>query len=137
MNAILRVSLALLIVSTAFSAGTPKNEAHDVSIIGLIAAPERFAGKLVCVMGFLNIAFEGDAIYLHEEDFRRSLYMNSLFVHADDGMMKELKKLSGHYVLIEGIFDPSQKGHMGLSSGGVIKISRADVWTPGPVPAGP
>ena len=137
MNAVFRVSLALMIVSSALGAGTPKKEAEDVSIIRLIAAPERFAGKLVCVIGFLNIAFEGDAIYLHEEDFRRSLYMNSLFVHADDDMMTELKKLSGHYVLIEGIFDPSQKGHMGLSSGGVTKISRADAWRPGPVPAGP
>lgn len=103
----------------------------------LIAAPERFAGKLVCVIGFLNIAFEGDAIYLHEEDFRRSLYMNSLSVQADDGMMTDLKKLSGHYVLIQGIFDPSQKGHMGLSSGGITKISRADAWNPGPVPTRP
>jgi hypothetical protein len=137
MSPVLRVSLALAIVSSALGAGTPKNEAQDVSIIRLIAAPERFAGKLVRVIGYLNIEFEGDAIYLHEEDFRRSLCMNSLFVHADDDMMTELKRLSGHYVLIEGIFDPSQTGHMGLSSGGVTKINRADAWTPRPIPAGP
>ena len=137
MNSLLRLSLALVIVSSALGAGTPRNEAEDVSIMRLIAAPERFAGKLVCVIGFLNIAFEGNAIYLHEEDFRRSLYMNSLFVHADDTMMTQLKKLSGHYVLIQGIFDPSQKGHMGLSSGGITKISRADAWNPGPIPTSP
>ena len=130
MTVTLRLCIIFVIISSAFSAGTPNNEAEDASMIRPIAAPEHFDGKLVRVIGFLNIAFEGDAIYLHEEDFRRAIYMNSLFVQADDSMMKELKKLSGQYVIIEGVFDPSQTGHMGLSSGGITKINRADPWKP-------
>jgi hypothetical protein len=47
-----------------FAAGTPENP-ERVSILTLLAAPDRYAGKNVRLMGFVNLEFEGDAIYLH------------------------------------------------------------------------
>lgn len=130
MNGLCRLLIVLLLVSGAFGAGTPDNNAQSVSIIRLIAAPERYDGKLVRVVGYLNMAFEGDSIYFHEEDFRRSLVENALWVEPAEGMRKELTKLSRRYVLIEGVFDASDTGHMGLFSGTIKKITRADAWKP-------
>ena len=74
---------------------------------------------------------------LHEEDFKRSLTTNALWVETKPEMMKQLKKVTGQYVIIEGLFDPSNKGHMGLFSGSIRDITRADAWKPGPVAAAP
>ena len=111
-----------------------RNEPRDVSIIRLIAAPRDYALKVVRVVGYLNIAFEGDAIYLHEEDYRRSLTTNALAILANPDLRTKLEKLTNQYVIIEGVFDPSVHGHMGLFSGSIGGISRADAWKPGPVP---
>jgi hypothetical protein len=41
----------------------------DVSMVQLLATPERFHGKRVRFTGFVHLAFEGNGIYLHKEDF--------------------------------------------------------------------
>ena len=128
MKRILRIWLLVAFASTAFSADAASDEVRTVSIIRLIAAPQQYAHKLVRVVGYLNIAFEGDAIYLHEEDFNRSLTANALWIDAKPEMRKELRKLSRGYVILEGVFDPSDTGHMGLFSGALNNITRADSW---------
>src|SRR5438034_11609304 len=49
----------------------------DVGMVALSAVPERYDGKFVRTHGFLCIEFEGDALYLHEEDYRHGLTKNS------------------------------------------------------------
>jgi hypothetical protein len=132
MKATFTIWLCFALASSVFSAGSARNEAHDVSIIRLIASPDDYAGKLVRVVGYLNVEFEGDAIYLHEEDFQRSLTTNALSIKAKPEMMRELKKLDRQYVILEGVFDPSDHGHMGLFSGAIENITRADSWAPTP-----
>jgi hypothetical protein len=39
---------------------------EEVSLIQLIATPERYHGKFVEVIGYMNLEFEGNAIYLHK-----------------------------------------------------------------------
>jgi hypothetical protein len=84
----------------------------------------------VRIVGYLNIAFEGDAIYLHKEDFNQSLTRNALWLEAKPEMRREMKKLNRRYVILEGIFDPSDTGHMGVFSGTLNDITRADSWNP-------
>ena len=131
-----RTLLYLMLVCTAFSADV-RPEPSDVSIIRLIGSPKDYARKAVRIVGYLSIEFEGDAIYLHEEDFKRSLTTNALWVDARPDAIANLKKLSGQYVIMEGIFDPTAKGHMGLFSGAIGNITRADAWNPGPAPTAP
>jgi hypothetical protein len=124
----LGIAFSVVLVFNAFAAGTANNEAHDVSIVRLIASPQDYARKLVRVVGYVSIGFEGDAIYLHEEDFKRSLTTNALWLQAKPEMMKELSKLSRQYIVLEGVFDPSDAGHLGLFSGTIRDITRADSW---------
>lgn len=137
MKTAFRTWLCFALVCTAFSAGVGRNEAHDVSIIRLIGAPKDYAHKLVRVVGYLNIGFEGDAIYFHEEDFKRGLTTNGLWIEAKPEMSKELEKLTGQYVIIEGVFDPSIHGHMSLFSGAIRDITRADAWKVEPAATAP
>ena len=130
----------LLIYVTAFAAqdtplkpvrtmaGSVRHDAIGVSLIRLIAAPQEYEKKVVRVIGYLRIEFEGNAIYIHEEDFRRSIPKNGLWLEASREMMLELRKLSDGYVLLEGVFDPKNTGHGGLFSGAIIEINRAQAW---------
>ena len=45
-------------------------------------------------------------------------------------MEREEKKLNQHYVLIEGIFDAQDHGHMGLFGGAIKNITRVETWPP-------
>lgn len=64
------------------SVGAPRPDAVGVSLIQLISSPEAFSKKPVRVVGYLHIEFEGNALYLHEEDFSRGLSRNSLSIEA-------------------------------------------------------
>jgi hypothetical protein len=43
-------------------------------------------------------------------------------------MDKRSAELDQKYVLVEGTFDAKMKGHMGLWSGSIQKITRCQVW---------
>ena len=58
-----------------------------VSLIQLIANPEKYDGKQVQVVGFLRLEFEGNALYLHEDDYTNNLYGNAVGI----GVTKEWK----------------------------------------------
>jgi hypothetical protein len=53
-------------------------EAEGVSLVQLIANPSVYQGKLVRVIGFCQLEFEGDALFLHREDFEQGLTKNAL-----------------------------------------------------------
>jgi hypothetical protein len=96
---------------------------YDVSLVELIVNPVVFHGKRVRVQGFLNLEFEGKAIYLHKEDNDYSITNNGLWVNVSgEGVFSSCK--SGSYVLLEGTFDAIEKGHMGAWSGSLDKVTR-------------
>jgi hypothetical protein len=68
----------------------------DVSMVQLLAAPEKFHGKLVGVFGFLRLEFEGDALYLHREDDTQGVTRNVVWVDRTEAMEREQEKLNAH-----------------------------------------
>jgi hypothetical protein len=62
------------------------NSADHVSIVQLIANPERYDGKRVQFIGFLRIEFEGTAVYLHREDYEWGIGKNALWINIPTGM---------------------------------------------------
>lgn len=111
----------------------PKQEITDpigVSLIQLIANPEKYDNKIVRLIGYLNLEFEGDAIYLHEEDNKHSITANSCWVNLTKEWRAKNKvaDFSNKYVILVGTFDMKDHGHMGMFSGGIRNITRLDVW---------
>jgi hypothetical protein len=102
----------------------------NVSIISLIANPEKFNGKTVQVVGYLNLEYEGDAIYLHKEDWKKGLRGNGLRVDFTSEIalnpMNHLKQCNKKYVIIIGTFimdkldDPY--------SGKITHITKLEDW---------
>jgi hypothetical protein len=103
-------------------------EPQDVSMVSLIADPQRFNGQFIRVIGFLHLEFEGNHLYLHSEDYKQAIYKNGLWLSLTKVQIKKEIKLSNRYVIAEGIFNSENKGHMGLSSGSLEKITRLDKW---------
>jgi hypothetical protein len=53
---------------------------YDVSMVRLLAEPDKFDGKRVRTAGYIHFEFEGNAIYLHEEDLTHGLLKNALWI---------------------------------------------------------
>jgi hypothetical protein len=97
-------------------------------MVQLIANAQKYDGKLIRVIGFLRLEFEGNELYLHREDYEKAISKNGIWVDVYSETMKQSKNLDMHYVLLEGIFNASDHGHGGASSGAIEKVRRAEIW---------
>jgi hypothetical protein len=98
----------------------------NLSIINLIATPEKYDNKIVRVIGFLNLEPEGNALYLHSEDYAKALKQNCIPITIE--INSETKKFSGKYVLIEGLFRSINDPRYIIASGYIEKIQRLAEW---------
>lgn len=100
-----------------------------MSLIELIANPLRYDRKQVQVIGFLRLEFEGDALYLHREDFDHAISKNAVsVVRPSDLSGKQLIQVDKKYVIWEGTFNARDRGHMGMFSGSLTHITRLEPW---------
>jgi len=108
------LAVALLIsMSCAGSQGRPE----VVSLTRLIVEPEEYDGQVVHVIGFLNIEFEGDALYASEDAYRGSMVNDRIWVDIPSGITNRREMFQHRYVLLKGTFDANDRGHMGMFSG--------------------
>jgi hypothetical protein len=122
---LLIVALAVCFVGQATAQST-----ELVSMVQLIASPEKFDGKVVQVVGFLRLEHEGDVLYLHEDDYRHRIRKNGLWVARNKIIADNINRLNMNYVLLVGTFNAGNKGHMSLNSGAITDIVNAEVWSP-------
>ena len=108
---------------------TSSGDVYAVSMIKLLANPEKYNGKRVMLDGFLNLEFEGNALYLHKEDYTHGISKNSLWVNLNDNISKEAHKYNKNYVLIVATFDANDTGHMGAFGGGLKNLTSVSVTT--------
>lgn len=121
---LLPILLALTIGGAAYA-----DEPRDVSIIQLITNPQQFDGKSIRVIGFMHLEFEGDAVYLHREDFEYSMEKNSLAIELSDSQGRSWRKLNDHYVIVEGRFSATAQGHFGARAGSLQDVIRLSNWS--------
>ena len=121
--------IALACVMTALLvAPIQAQEPTDVTLVRLIANPEKFDGKLIRVIGFLRLEFEGNVLYLHREDYENSILGDGIWVDVTPVVTKQSTTLNMNYVLLEGIFSARERGHMGMWSGSIKQVRRAQLW---------
>jgi hypothetical protein len=129
--AILAVSVrpALAQMEGYYPKGGPDIEAQEVSLVQLIATPERYDGKTVRLIGYLHLEFEGDAIYLHRDDFMIGISNNAVWIDLPkDIKPAEIKTVNDHYVICTAQFVASNHGHMGMFSGALTNVTRLEIW---------
>ena len=125
-----RLRAPLLVLAMFFLLARPlvAGEPVEVSLIQLIANPQAYQGKIVRVIGFVRLEFEGEAIYLHRDDYEHDITKNGLWIDISDALRKKRTQYDQRYVLLEGSFNANEKGHKGAWSGSIQRITRFDVW---------
>lgn len=116
--------LILIVALFASNAQGIAAEIPEVSLIQLIATPEKFDGKRVMVVGVAEIEFEGNALYLHKEDRDLSLYKNALWLEVPKDKEALWRAHSSEYVLVVGTFRDGNRGHEDMFSGALEGIIR-------------
>ena len=115
--------------SSSTPAESPSSQPAMISMVQLLADPQKFHGKRVQVIGFVHFEFEGNAIYLSKEDFDYGITKNGLWLSVTGSKQTgELRELNDNYAAVEGTFNAEMTGHMGLWSGSIENITMLRRW---------
>lgn len=81
-----------------------------ITVASLMATPDKYHNQVVWVKGYLNLEFEGDAIYWRQRDYQANQYRNSFYVQFTDSLYqtKPVAAYSQHHVMVRGTFDANQ-----------------------------
>lgn len=128
------IGLMLLIAGVGVSVGAPKKQPGPINVgmIPLLASPEKYNGKIIQTIGFLNIGSmrENDNLWLHEDDGKFSLYKNSFALDLTDDQRKQFLHLNHTYVLITGTLHSEGPEGTKMNSGIIVDIKQLDGWQP-------
>jgi hypothetical protein len=104
-------------------ASAPPGSPVLVSLVALLSRPEDFDGKAVQVVGYGHLEFEGNALYLHQEDCERGLVTNSIrLALPGDG---PFLPFNDRYVIVAGVFRATP-GEAAIRPGTLTEIFRYD-----------
>jgi hypothetical protein len=124
----MKLIACVCIIATLFVASIEAQEPTNVTLVQLIANPEKFDGRLIRVIGFLRLEFEGNVLYLHREDYENAILGDGIWVDVTPAITKRSATLNMKYILLEGVFSSSDRGHMGMWSGALKQIRRVEIW---------
>jgi hypothetical protein len=94
--------------------------------VRVIARPELYHGKRISLIGYMNLEFEGNAIYHSEEEYRHAQSQDAIWLDVDG--MKPKPPLARGWVIVEGTFNGERRGHLGSYAGTLERITRLDAW---------
>lgn len=97
-----------------------------ISVANLLANPKKYHNQSIWVKGYLNIEFEGDAIYWHQKAYKTHQYRKSFYVQFSDSLyqVKPIAAYSQHYVILKGIFNANND----LRPGSIQAIESINVY---------
>ena len=88
--------------------------------------PEKYHDKKIAISGYLNLEFEGNALYASKSDCNARFYNKGAYLHISTEKRYALKdKDVNHiYVSLTATFRKDMKGHFGLWLGGLTDIEN-------------
>jgi hypothetical protein len=108
---------------------SPPPQPLQVSLIQLIATPDKFDGKLIYVCGLLEMSREGDLLFLDQSDRDNVILSNAIWVRRTEQMGKDRLTLNGKYVAVVGIFRVGFKEQLGTPGNGIPEVSHVEFWS--------
>ena len=114
--------LLMLLLSGQLFAQVP-----TVSILQLIATPEKYDGQVVRFEGVTHVEFEGNAIYVSKEHWKAQVSSFAIWMDLKEELAKSRQWLNGKYCIVEGTFHAKDRGHMGLFMGALSDVTMFDV----------
>lgn len=123
----------MFLAGVAISVSASKHqEPVNVGMIPLLASPEKYNGKVIQTIGFLNIGSmrENDNLWLYERDGELSLFKNSFSLDLSDDQRKQFMHLNHTYVLITGTLHSDGPEGTSMDSGIIVHVTKLDGWHP-------
>lgn len=122
--------LALLIGSAHCAIAQPMLDYESVSLINLIATPERYDNKKVVAAGWITLELENMSLCIAKEVPSGK---ECVWVELDDETrnhqafekrLNQWRQHNGKLVVVHGVFGKANQGHLGGWSGALQKIER-------------
>lgn len=125
------VTLLLSTWSSRLLWGASKiGEPTSVGMVALLAAPQKYNGRVVRTWGFLNLRADDNAIFLHKEDCEIPLLKNSFRLDLTEDQQAQFKNLNQTYVMVEGTLHSAGPDGPALNSGTFVHITLVHGWKP-------
>ncbi|GAK50705.1 hypothetical protein U14_01938 [Candidatus Moduliflexus flocculans] len=136
-----KYSVILIIVLLSISSESVCDEIQHISLIQLIAHPEKYHQKIIRIEGYFHYHFEDVALYLSKIDADYLIGVNAVWLSFAESATMEahqvefppgkerLSYFSCKYVLIEGRFNQEVHGHLGAYSGTIEQVTRIQELT--------
>jgi hypothetical protein len=121
--------LLLPVLFVSIVAAEPSTPPTPVTMAQLVVTPERLDGKLVRIVGFVSLESEDVALYDNENSYRHVLFRNAIWLELDDARIEQNRRLHRRYVLVEGVFNQSARGHLNSFAGAITDITRFELWS--------
>jgi hypothetical protein len=124
--------LVALGVGGAVSGAHRRSKPVVIGMIPLLAAPQKYDGKVIRTWGFLNIGriAEDDSLWLHKEDILASLLKDSFALELTQKQRRQFKSLNHTYVEVQGVMHSKGPAGPSLECGTISNITMVHGWTP-------
>jgi hypothetical protein len=105
---------------------TTNSKPINVSMIALLATPERYNNRQVEIVGYLRIGYmpEDDSLWLYKEDAKKRIFKNSFGLILTPEQRKLFTQLNESYVVVEGLFEEAEEGSSQSNSGYIRNVVR-------------
>lgn len=105
---------------------------QDVRLVDVLAAPAKFHGKRISVVGYYHGEFEGSSLSVSERasrahDDKKSIWRGDPSTFAGDHAIRDKNDA---WIRVDGVFLQGPAGHMGLWPGEIVRLTRIEVLKP-------
>jgi hypothetical protein len=103
-------------------------DAEAVSLVQLIATPERFDGKRVIVSGVAKIRIDASGLFLSEADADHDVTRNAIWLAFGREVLGRTRwaEFNRKYVYAVGTFRAGERGRLEAYSGALVHVERID-----------
>ena len=133
MRCLVAACLACVLFGSMFAIS--QTRPTTISLVQLLASPQKFVGKAVMVQGFLRFYRQTKHglnvfLYLHEEDAKNLLVSNAVLVIPSKKMLRDEEKLDRTYVHMTARFAGVRAVGEESPGAGVLKdVQDCSVWS--------
>jgi hypothetical protein len=122
-----KIALWLVLLLLAGDLANSAIEVPDVSLVSLIATPERFEGSYIRVLGVADLDSKHyvNAMFLTREDKVRGNTANAIFLYLSPAL-RNVDRLNGKFVIVQGKFSSANKGHLNVFPACLVDVDRVE-----------
>lgn len=128
----------LLLPIFSFGVAHSQNDGNHemVSMVQLLANPEKYDNKIVTIVGVGWLKFEENQICLTRDHLRVMATKNCFWLGSfkrekwDAELLMKIKEFNGSYVKVTGRFNSQDMGHLNLFAGSISDVTACSFHEP-------